>query len=193
MFNTVRFSENTLHKCHFALDVHSHGESTMKLRHFCESGFSLIEVLIAAAIFSIGLGGLSLLLLTAVMGTAEAGHQTFATNKANSLAEMISMNSSASSHYINPPPGSGLCVIGEVCSGAQLAAADLGHWLGELALQLPRGTGMVCRDSTPDDGHSANPACDGAGSLVIKVFWLETRFQDDEDGGLKRLVARLPR
>ncbi len=165
----------------------------MKKRHSCESGFSLIEVLIAAAIFSTGLGGLSLLLLSAVMGTAEAGHQTFATNKASSLAEMISMNSVASSHYINPLPGSGPCVIGEDCSGAQLAAADLDHWLGELAYQLPRGSGLVCRDSTPDDGHSANPACDGAGSLVIKVFWLETRFQDDEDGGLRRLVAHLPR
>ncbi len=165
----------------------------MKKRKLHESGFSLIEVLIAAAIFSTGLGGLSMLLLTAVMGTAEASHQTIASTRASSLAEMISMNSAASGHYINPLPGASACVIGEYCSGEQLASADFNHWLGELTHELPMGSGLVCRDSTPDDGHSADPACDGIGSLVIKVFWMETRHLNDEDGGLRRLVARLPR
>ena len=165
----------------------------MKKRNFRESGFSLIEVIIAAAIFSTGLGGLSLLLLTAVMGTAEASHQTIASTRASSLAEMIAMNSAASGHYINPLPGAEPCMVGNDCSSEQLASADLNHWLGELAHELPRGSGLVCRDSTPDDGHSADPACDGTGSLVVKVFWMETRYQNDEDGGLRRLVARLPR
>ena len=41
------------------------------MKHFdsTQTGFSLIEVTVAAAIFSMGLAGLSLLLLTAVMGT----------------------------------------------------------------------------------------------------------------------------
>ena len=38
----------------------------------------------------------------------------------------------------------------------QLASIDLNHWQGELARELPRGSGLVCRDSTPDDGHSAH-------------------------------------
>ena len=169
------------------------GDTTMKKRALRESGFSLIEVLIAATIFSSGLGGLSLLLLTAVMGTADASHLTFASTQASSLAEMIAMNSAASGHYINPPHGIGPCAIGQDCTGEQLASADVSHWLGELARELPMGSGVVCRDSTPDDGHSASSACDGAGSLVIKVFWMETRHQNEEDGGLRRLVARLPR
>lgn len=164
----------------------------MKKRRFNESGFSLIEVIIAAAIFSTGLGGLSLLLLTAVMGTAEASHLTFASTRASSLAELIAMNSAATGHYINPLPMAEPCAVGDDCSGGQLASADLDHWLGELAHELPGGSGLVCRDSTPDDGHSADPACDGSGNLVVKVFWLERRHQDDEDGGLRRLVARLP-
>jgi prepilin-type N-terminal cleavage/methylation domain-containing protein len=140
----------------------------MKKRNSRESGFSLIEVIIAAAIFSTGLGGLSLLLLTAVMGTAEASHQTIAS------------------------PGAEPCMVGDDCSSEQLAYADIDHWLGELARELPRGSGLVCRDSTPDDGHSADPACDGTGNLIVKVFWMELRHQGDEDGGLRRLVARLP-
>ena len=164
----------------------------MKRRNSCESGFSLIEVIVAAAIFSTGLGGLSLLLLTAVMGTAEAGHQTIASTRASSLAEMIAMNSAASGHYINPQPLAEPCMVGDDCSSEPLASADINHWLGELARELPRGSGLVCRDSTPDDGHAAAPACDGKGNLIVKVFWMETRHQDDEDGGLRRLVSRLP-
>ena len=164
----------------------------MKRRISCESGFSLIEVIIAAAIFSTGLGGLSLLLLTAVMGTAEAGHQTIASTRASSLAEMIAMNSAASGHYINPQHQAGPCMVGDECSSGQLASADMNHWLEELARELPMGSGLVCRDSTPDDGHFANPACDGTGNLIVKVFWMEARHQGDEDGGLRRLVTRLP-
>jgi type IV pilus assembly protein PilV len=164
----------------------------MKKHKSCESGFSLIEVIIAAAIFSTGLGGLSLLLLTAVMGTAAASHQTIASTRASSLAEMIAMNSVASGHYINPIPEAGPCMVDDDCSNEQLASADTNYWLEELARELPRGSGLVCRDSTPDDGHSADPACDGTGNLVVKVFWMETHHQDDEDGGLRRLVTRLP-
>jgi type IV pilus assembly protein PilV len=166
----------------------------VKLPASTELGFSLIEVTVAAAIFSMGLAGLSMLLLTAVMGTAEAGHQTVASTKASSLAEMIALNSDAMGHYVNPlPPDNGsVCIDDVACSGQQMASAELGAWQQELADELPRGNGLVCRDSTPDDGHAADAACDGAGGLVVKVFWLESRHLNDEDGGLRRLVARLP-
>lgn len=165
----------------------------MKQLVFAEPGFSLIEVTVAAAIFSMGLASLSLLLLTAVMGTAEAGHQTVASTKASSLAEMIALNSDASGHYVNPAPFlEPACLVGMACTGEQMAVDEMGAWRQELADELPKGNGLVCRDSTPEDGHAADAACDGAGGLVVKVFWLETRRQDDEDGGLRRLVARLP-
>ena len=156
IFNFVRFPENIFQTSHVALNAKSLRDTTMKKRNSCESGFSLIEVIIAAAIFSTGLGGLSLLLLTAVMGTAEAGHQTFASTRATSLAEMIAMNSAATGHYINPLLQAEPCMVGENCSGEQLASADINQWLVELARELPRGSGLVCRDSTPEDGHSAN-------------------------------------
>jgi type IV pilus assembly protein PilV len=157
-----------------------------------QTGFSLIEVMVAAAIFSMGLAGLSMLLLTAVMGTAEAGHHTVASTKASSLAEMIALNPDALGHYINPQALEDYsCLDGEGCSGGQLAAEELGAWQRDLAAELPRGRGLVCRDSTPDDGYSADAACDGEGGMVVKVFWLESRHINDEDGGLRRLVARL--
>jgi type IV pilus assembly protein PilV len=156
------------------------------------AGFSLIELTLASAIFSMGLAGLSLLMLTAVTGTAEAGHQTLATAKASSLAELIALNSDASGHYVNPQAGVDAgCMDFEICSAEQMAARELGAWQYELSRELPRGSGLVCRDSTPDDGHAAEPACDGDGSLVVKVFWQELHHLDRDDAGRRRLVTRL--
>ena len=116
-----------------------------------------------------------------------------ASTKASSLAEMIALNSDATGHYVNPVPSPEPgCMVGEICTAEQLAVDEMGVWRQALADELPRGNGLVCRDSTPEDGHAADAACDGAGGLVVKIFWLETRHKNNEDGGLRRLVARLP-
>jgi len=165
----------------------------MKSSDFSQNGFSLIEVTIASAIFSVGLAGVSLMLLTAIMGTAEAGHQTVATNSADSLAELIAVNSDAAGHFVNPQAADlGLCIDTLDCSYAEMAAAEVGTWQQELAAGLPNGSGLVCRDSTPDDGLAGDAACDGNGGLVVKVFWQEAFRSDMNDDGQRRLVARIP-
>jgi len=65
-------------------------------------------------------------------------------------------------------------------------------WQQYLQEELPAGSGMICRDSTPDDGSPDHPSCDGHGPVVIKIFWKESRHQDADDGGLRRVVSRLP-
>lgn len=165
----------------------------MKPGHITQSGFSLIELSIAAAIFSMGLAGVSLMLLTAIMGTAEAGHQTIATNSAGSLAELIAVNTDAAGHFVNPQGvDAGVCIDSLDCSYAVMAATEVGSWQRELAARLPNGSGLVCRDSTPHDGHGQDAACDGNGGLVVKVFWQESYRPDVHDDGRRRLVARIP-
>ena len=157
------------------------------------SGFSLVEVMLATAIFSMGLSGLSLMFLSAVTGTAEAGHQTLASIRARSLAELISLNTDTATHYVNPLHlADSICFSMAECSRKQILSQELLNWQLELSEELPRGSGLVCRDSSPDDGHAADHACDGEGGLVVKVFWQETQVPDDEDDGLRRQVARLP-
>jgi type IV pilus assembly protein PilV len=146
---------------------------------FFQSGFSLVELSVAMAVFSMGLGSLSMMLLVAIHGTAEARHQTVAAIQVSSLAEMIAMSSDAYGHYINPPE-----------SG--IHAGNMALWQSQLGNELPGGGGLVCRDSTPDDGNADNPSCDGTGGVVIKVFWTEPRQREPEDDGLRRLVSRLP-
>ncbi|MGD9344149.1 MAG: type IV pilus modification protein PilV [Desulfuromonadales bacterium] len=157
---------------------------------FLQAGFSFVELSVATAIFSMGLGSFSLMMLAAIQGTAEARHQTVASSQAESLAEMIAMSSDAFGHYVFPAET--LACTGEDCSGQSMAAANLAHWQQSLQDELPGGSGLVCRDSKPDDGEAEHPACDGNGPLVIKVFWEEARHSKNADGGKRRVISRLP-
>jgi type IV pilus assembly protein PilV len=55
-----------------------------------------------------------------------------------------------------------------------MAARDFSQWRATVLDALPGGSGVICLDSTADDGTAASPACDGSGAQVaIKVFWTE--------------------
>lgn len=155
-------------------------------------GFSLIELSVATAIFSMGLGSLSMMMLATVQGTAEAHHHTVATSQAESMAEMIAMSSDAYGHYVFPVDAPVITCNEHPCSDGAMAAANVAFWQRHLGEELPGGSGLVCRDSTPDDGKPADASCDDSGSLVIKVFWEETRHANAAGGGLRRVVTRLP-
>ena len=153
-------------------------------------GFSLVELSVATAIYSMGLGSLSLVMLLAVQGTSEARFETTAAVQLSSLAEMILMNSDATGHYaLFSGSGVSACDLGHACSVEEMAAWQLETWRGRLASELPGGSGLVCRDRTPDDGDADDAGCDGEGNAVIKVFW---RPAADTEGAPNRQVLRLP-
>ena len=156
-------------------------------------GFSLIELTVATAIFSMGLGGFSLLLLLSMQGTLEARYQTAATTQAHSLAETVLMNSDAIGHFVDPPVTMAMpCDIDSACTGAELAGSSLLQWQERLTEDLPLGSGLVCLDATPEDGTVENPSCDGAGAPVIKVFWQEPAGAGEQRYEPRRVVSRLP-
>jgi type IV pilus assembly protein PilV len=166
---------------------------TDAIKHI-QHGFSLVEVMVSAVIFSLGLGGLSLMMLTSVHGTQKAQDQTVAAMQASSLAELILMNPAAIGHYINPVPASlEDCTAPTGCAGAAWAAGNLARWQFELEQNLPGAAALVCRDGTPDDGQAGEPACDGAGLAVVKVFWADTHHRDEARNGLQRVVVKVER
>ena len=135
-------------------------------------GFSLVELSVATAIYAMGLGSLSLMMLLAVRGTGTAGDEAAAALHGASLAEMILMHSDAIGHYALPSENPAVSCDGlDGCSAEEMAAWQLHLWQQKLADDLPGGRGLVCRDSTPHDGEVQDPACDGAGGYVIKIFW----------------------
>ncbi len=164
----------------------------IRIAHHRPEGFTLVELAVATVIYSMGLGSLSLMMLAAVSGTSQARHQTAAATQAASIAEMIAMSSDAYGHHVDPPGAvAGACHAG-FCDAAAMAAANVSFWQSQLANALPNGTGLVCRDGSPDDGTPNDPSCDGSGSLVIKIFWSENHHEAAAESRLRRMVSRLP-
>ena len=73
------------------------------------------------------------------------------------------------------------------CTAAQMATTDYFVWRQSLDALLPSGAGVVCLDSTPNDGTPGAPECDNLGATyAIKVWW-----DDDRSGVLKRQTMGL--
>lgn len=135
-------------------------------------GFSLLEVLIATTVFALGLAGFAALLLTSIAGSQQARREGIAAMAAASLAEQIRLNPLAISRYLDPPDNiSRICNGESPCTPEQQADYDFRLWQLELADRIRNARGLVCRDETPQDGVEGNGHCDGAGPLVIKIFW----------------------
>jgi type IV pilus assembly protein PilV len=157
------------------------------------SGFTLIELTVATAIFSMGVGSFSLLLLLALQGTMEAQMRGVAIAQSESLAEMILMTSDAAGHFVDPPENElTSCFSGGYCDPSSMAGSAMRYWERQVEQQLPDGEGTVCRDSTPEDGSPDNAECDGGGELVVKVFWETPARRGSASPEVQRLVAPLP-
>ena len=136
------------------------------------SGFSLIEVLVASTVFSLGLAGFTALLLSSIIGSAQARREGIASMAAASLAEQVRLNPLAIDRYLNPPKNiSRICAGNHSCTPEQQADYDFRFWQLELADNIRNARGLVCRDETPRDGIEGSSHCDGTGPLVIKIFW----------------------
>lgn len=147
------------------------GTAHRNIRAGC-SGFSLIEVLVAGTVFSLGLAGFASLMLTSAIGSEEAHREGVASMAAASLAEQITLNPVALNRYLEPPEYvSRICDSDTLCTPAQQADYDFKLWQLELSDNIHSAHGLVCRDETPKDGNTENHLCDGTGPLVIKIFW----------------------
>ena len=136
------------------------------------SGFSLLEVLVAVTVFSLGLAGFAALLLTSIIGSTQARQEGIAAVAAASLSEQIRLNPIAIHRYLDPPSNiSRICSGQNQCTPEQQADYDFRLWQLELADSIQNARGLICRDETPQDGVEGNSHCDGIGPLVIKIFW----------------------
>ncbi|MES2015146.1 MAG: type IV pilus modification protein PilV [Pseudomonadota bacterium] len=146
-----------------------------------QQGFTLLEVLVTLVIFAFGMLGVAGLQMVSLTNMDMAQHRSVAVLKASEMAERVRANPSA--HHLGAEPADHQCrtahyanrnAAPENCSAGELAADDLWDWSQELAARLPSGNGVVCLDSTPDDGVPSAPECDGAGTaLAVKVWWNE--------------------
>ena len=145
-----------------------------------EQGFTLIEVMIALLVLSIGLLGLAGLQVTALQNNQSAFMRSQATALAYDLSDRMRANvlGTISGNYNPANAGADAnCGTTTGCSPQAMAQNDLNDWNTSIATYLPLGEGFVCIDSTPSDGANAtNPACDGIGTQwAIKIWWDENK------------------
>lgn len=160
-------------------------------------GFSLLEVLVAIVVLSLGLLGAMSMLMASVRSATESGSFTAAVNLVRDLSEKARVNKHASTRDAgaNPylldlesseplPPLRGAECTGAAaqCDASDLAAWDVHHWVERARRALPEAHVMVCFDDEPlDDNGASGWDCTHAGrTLVVKVGWRPRLGSEDE-------------
>jgi len=118
-----------------------------KYKKLC--GFSLLEVMVAMVIFSIGLLGLASLMAQSTRFNNSAQYRTQATYLAYDILDRMRANPDQAKNptlnynlSLGNTPGTATC-YNTTCSPAELAAADKDQWLTAVQMLLPSGDGGV--------------------------------------------------
>jgi type IV pilus assembly protein PilV len=138
-------------------------------RRRSQSGFTMVEVLVALVVLAIGLLGIAALYLNSLQSGRTAIYRTQAVNLAADLADRIRANRTAQNAYAtlfaDAEAEVATCYTTGGCIDTDLASTDLARWKATLAQLLPNGQGQVV--VTPPVG-AGEPA-----SYVVTVQWIE--------------------
>ncbi len=153
------------------------------MRQFVQRGFSLIEMLVALLIFSIGLLSIAGLQTVSKQANFEALQRTSASQIAYGLLEDMRVNADAVDVYLGAGEvGSGSrggepapnCADTAVCNAAEKATHDLWFWEqvldGNLEMNGTAATGGLVLPTLCITG----PAGGGAGVYTVTVAWRGT-------------------
>jgi type IV pilus assembly protein PilV len=126
-------------------------------------GFTLLEVLVAMVVLSVGLLGLSGLQTSSLRNNHSAFMRSQATLAANDIFDRMRANRAvavAGSYNISyaGSPGTVSCTTG--CTAGDVAAMDVAEWRSYVE-RLPGGEGEI--------------AVDAAGAAEIRVRWADAR------------------
>lgn len=142
-------------------------------------GFTLIEVLVAIAIFVVGMLGLLSLLTNSLSWSYSANHTTRAAMLAYQMADHVRGNVTQFAAYNDPNSTvTSTCLTTTGCTPLQMVQSEYALWNNRITNALPAGQGMICRDNTPTDGDPGNWQCDdsaGAAPMVVKICWSKTQ------------------
>jgi type IV pilus assembly protein PilV len=166
-------------------------------------GMTLLEIMIAILIISIGLLGMAGLQAVGLKANVGASQRTAATMLAYEMADRMRANNAGviANNYnaaINVPAQQATCLQVAGCTAQQMAQNDMWEWSQAVQNTLPSGMGIVCKDQIPDDGFGnaslgntpTGAWCDGNGNVyVVKIWWLEDRSESNPNGALKRVVV----
>lgn len=158
-----------------------------------QGGVSLIEVLVAVLVFSIGLIGLAGLIVMSTRSTHVGYLRTQVTFLANNMAERMSANSAAvwaGNYNLTYPVAAapaGCDTPATACIAADLATHDAQIWSTQLIAFLPSPTATIaCTGVTsvtynPSGNLPQRPPY--GGNCVMTVSWTERGAGDQNNQG----------
>ena len=138
-------------------------------KHLLQQGATMIEVLVAVVVLSIGLLGLAGLQSVGLTHNQSANFRSTATMMSYSILDSMRAN------RIEARNGSYNVSIGAaIPSGTTVHEQDMSLWLNELALRLPSGTGAI-----NVNGNTVTITVqwdDSRGALAAQQFILTTQL-----------------
>lgn len=142
----------------------------LRARH---QGFTLLEVLIAVIVLSIGILGVAGLQVFALRANQVSYQRSQAVVLAADISDRMRVNRAAASAGLyrldpdDPPPAptAAACVTAS-CSSAAMAARDLSVWYQRVTETLPGGTARIDCSDTP---------CTAESLYTVSVMWDEDR------------------
>ncbi|MGA9851434.1 MAG: type IV pilus modification protein PilV [Gammaproteobacteria bacterium] len=155
------------------------------------AGFSLLEVLIALVILSVGLLGIAALTSTSLKSNDSAYMRTQATALAYSIIDRMRANQTEAINgdyniaIGTPAPGSSTACTGggANCSSPALAAFDLAQW--KLALASPTN-GLPL-----GDGSIVTATVGGVTTVTVTVLWNDSRASKSLQGSAAPALTTL--
>ena len=149
------------------------------MNRISQTGFSLLELLVAVVVFSIGLLGIAGMQANSMKNNHLSFVKTQAANMATDMADRIRANNTQAISYDDydssveaADPGDA-CVSAAGCSRANLAVYDRFQWGQQFRRAdkpvLPNGRGLI------------DVAVDGAGvpaTVTINILWQEVNLDD---------------
>lgn len=149
-----------------------------------QSGFTLLEVLVAMLVLAIGLLGLAGLMTSSMRNNLSASHRTQATWMAYDIIDRMRANraSAVTGGYVTAMGTAATCSA--AAPTGTIPVQDIAAWKNQLACALPAGNGSIAVDTNSkaavilirwDDSRglvdSGNPA-----NQAVKTFRVETQL-----------------
>jgi type IV pilus assembly protein PilV len=148
-------------------------------------GYTLIEIMVAIVVLSLGMLGVAGLHLVSLRNAHGSGMRDVATQLAYDMTDRMRANLEGvnKGHYdpgATTPAANDCYKTTPTCDPQQLAALDLDAWSKRIKERLgDTAAGTVCRDSNPNPNDGSTPAAAGCDTLpstapyVVKIWWQE--------------------
>ena len=148
-----------------------------------QTGTTLIEVLVALLIFTIGLQGVAALQYQAMKDNFDSAQRSHGAWAAHELINRIRANKSGreAGDYItaidfNPCANLPASCINNVCNSTAMAAFDINDAICQGSLLNPI-INITCADDDPADGFN----CSQGSDFTLRLEWSSKSVSDDSD------------